>query len=270
MTTVAITGADGQVGTLLRRRLVEDMVDELPLGSGGEWPAAIARADVVAHLAGTLQPRGRNTYEAANVGTTETVARAAAAAGVSRVVFLSYVGASPEAHNAYLRTKGVAERLLVESGVPSTILRCLHIFGPPAHPGPTASAFLAPRRGSVRVPGDGTQRIEPLFIGDVVEAVRRALLDPEAPTGVFELGGPEEMSMDDFVNALNGGSARISHLPAGLARPLAHALPSLTPALMDLLLRDNVVSGELPFASDAFALHLTRVETVWPRARSRA
>jgi nucleoside-diphosphate-sugar epimerase len=263
---IAITGASGQVGTLLRKHLVDALVEQLPLGHGDDWPAAIASAGAVAHLAGTLQPKGSNTYEAANVQTTRTVAEAAKTSGIERIAFLSYVGASLESPNAYLRSKAQAERILIETGVPTTIVRCVHIFGTPSRPGPMAGAFLRPRRGPVRVPGDGRQRITPLYIGDVVDVVQRALLAPRPPTGIFELVGPRQMSMDEFVRALNGGEVKLSHLPAPVARIAARVSPSLTPALMDLMLADNVLTGAVPSAAEAFGVDPTPIERVWPVA----
>lgn len=270
---IAITGASGQVGTLLRQRLAGTAGELLSLGRDDEWKAAIGRSRAVAHLAGTLQPKGRNTYESANVDTTRAVAEAVAGSGVERIVFLSYAGADPASPNEYLSAKGRAERILLDTGVPVTIFRCVHIFGPPDRPGPTAAAFIEPGRGPVRMPGSGKQRIAPLYIGDVVEAVSRALTDPDAPTGVFELAGPQEMTMDDFVHALNGPLMRITHLPVPLARLMARLLPSLTPALMDLLLANNVI-GAGRSAAGAFDLSLRGVEDVWrpqaPRARRYA
>lgn len=261
--TVAITGASGQVGTQLQERLTGSAIQVVALGRGDDWRAGIAGAEVVVHLAGTLQPQGGDTYESANVATARTVAEAAAAGGVSRIVFLSYVGASAGSSNEYLRAKAAAEDLLLASGVPVTIFRCLHIYGPPSHPGPTADAFLA-KRGSVSVPGSGRQRIQPLYIGDVVSAVEHAATREDAPTGTFDLGGPEEMSIDDFVRALNGGGVKIRHLPAPLAGIAARLAPSLTPALMDLLLRDNVTATPPAEVGEKFGLTPHRVGEVWP------
>ena len=267
---IAITGASGQVGTLLQERLAELQSSVIPLNRGADWAPSIGEADVVVHLAGTLQPKGKDTYESANVVTTEAVAAAAQNSGVRRIVFLSYVGAALDSANAYLRAKAQAEKALVDSGVPTTIFRCLHIYGPPERPGPTANAFLANGRRRVPVPGTGEQRIAPLYVGDVVSAVLGAATRPDAPTGVFELGGPEEMSMDQFVRSLNGGQVRIRHLPASLARVLAHLSPSLTPALMDLLLCDNVTSTDPNQVAAEFGFSLRRFEDVWPIAGTEA
>jgi uncharacterized protein YbjT (DUF2867 family) len=260
---IAITGASGQVGTLLQDRLAAAGSATVPLNRDDDWPAGIAGAEAIAHLAGTLQPKDGDSYEGANVRPTETVAAAAREAGVRRVVFLSYVGAAEGSANDYLRTKAEAERVLLDSGVPTTVFRCLHIYGPPAHPGPTADAFLAKERHSVAVPGSGRQLIAPLFIGDVVEAVLAALLDPDAPTGTFELGGPDVMAMDEFVRGLNGGEVRIRHLPAPLARILARLSPALKPALMDLLLADNVTATDPETVASEFGVSLHRFDQVW-------
>ncbi len=267
---IAITGASGQVGTLLQERLAELQSSVIPLNRGADWAPSIGEADVVVHLAGTLQPKGKDTYESANVITAEAVAAAAQNSGVRRIVFLSYVGAALDSANAYLRAKAQAEKALVDSGVPTTIFRCLHIYGPPERPGPTANAFLANGRRRVPVPGTGEQRIAPLYVGDVVSAVLGAATRPDAPTGVFELGGPEEMTMDQFVRSLNGGQVRIRHLPASLARVLARLSPSLTPALMDLLLGDNVTSSDPRQVAAEFGFSLRWFEDVWPIAGTEA
>ena len=267
---IAITGASGQVGTLLQERLAELQSSVIPLNRGADWAPSIGEADVVVHLAGTLQPKGKDTYESANVVTTEAVAAAAQNSGVRRIVFLSYVGAALDSANAYLRAKAQAEKALVDSGVPTTIFRCLHIYGPPERPGPTVKAFLANGRRRVPVPGTGEQRIAPLYVGDVVSAVLGAATRPDAPTGVFELGGPEEMTMDQFVRILNGGQVRIRHLPASLARVLARLSPSLTPALMDLLLCDNVTSSDPRQVAAEFGFSLRCFEDVWPIAGTEA
>jgi NADH dehydrogenase len=260
---VAITGASGQVGTLLSERLSDGPNSVAVLNRGDDWAAGIESAEVVVHLAGTLQPKGRNTYESANVDTTEAVAGAVRGASVQRIVFLSYLGADPASTNAYLRSKGRAEEVLHGTGVPVTIFRCVHIYGPPDRPGPTAGAFIAKSRGPVSVPGSGHQRIAPLYIGDVADAVLNAAIDPEAPAGTFELGGPDEMTMDQFVRTVNRPGVRLMHLPPVVARGLAHVVPTLTPALMELLLADNVPSANPVETAGRFGTELHRLTDVW-------
>ena len=54
---IAVTGASGQVGRLVCRRLAEAQIEVLPLGHGDDWAGAIGKSDAVIHLAGTLQPK---------------------------------------------------------------------------------------------------------------------------------------------------------------------------------------------------------------------
>jgi nucleoside-diphosphate-sugar epimerase len=260
---IAVTGASGQVGTLVCRRLAGTPIEVLPLKQGDDWADAIGKSEAVIHLAGTLQPKGRSSYDSANVQTTATVVAAARESDVGRLVFLSYVGADTGSSNAYLRSKAQAERLLLDSGIPTTVFRCLHIYGPPDNPGPTAGAFIGDDGRPVTVPGTGKQLVEPLYIGDVVDAVLGAVDSADAPTGTFDLGGPDRMTMDDFVRALNRPDVRIRHIPPTIARLLAHLSPSLTPALMDLLLRDNITGASLAETGERFGFTPHTLADVW-------
>lgn len=252
---IAITGASGQVGKALVSRLGRLPNELRLLERGDELAPALRDAGAVVHLAGTLQPRGSNGYVRANLETVRRTVVALEGSAVDRVVFLSYVGADSRSPNEYLRAKGRAEDLLYGCGRNIVILRCSHIFGPPEQPGPTIASWLAKPRASARVLGNGRQLLAPVYLGDVVEAIVRAL-DPSAPVGRFDLVGPETMTLDDLVRAVNGGAAEIRHVHATLARALGHALPRLTPALVDVLLSDSV--GERGRAERAFGLEARR------------
>ena len=142
---VAVTGASGQVGSRLLRRLDQLPNQVRPLGREDELASAFGDADAVVHLAGTLQPRKPNTYRVANLDTALATAAALARSAAQRVVFLSFLTARPDASNSYLRFKAEAEEALRSTGTPTVIFRCDHIYGPPDEPGPTALRSL--RRG---------------------------------------------------------------------------------------------------------------------------
>jgi NADH dehydrogenase len=176
------------------RRLAHEANEVRPLGRGDDLAAAFRDADAVVHLAGALQPRKPNTYRRANLDTALATAAALAGSVAQRVVFLSFVTARRDSSNSYLSCKAEAEDVLRSSGTPAVIFRCDHIYGPPSEPGPTASAFIA-KSGRVVVIGRGTQRLAPLYRDDVVEAIVHAALDPDTPTGTFEVAGPDIMTM---------------------------------------------------------------------------
>lgn len=278
---VAVTGADGQVGRALLRALQAGPGRTLALTRGAaDLPAdrviagpldsptaraALMEADCVVHLAGALRPARGNSYRMANVQTAEAVARALAdpQARARRVVFLSYVGAGVESRNAYLQTKGAAERILSAACRDAVIFRCTHIMGAPESPGPTAAALRAGRGGRVVLLGSGTQAVAPVYLGDVIAAIQAAMTD--GPPGVYELAGPDRMSLDELVRLLNPARAlSITHVPGWLARAMALPVPGLPGPLVDVMLRDSV--GDPARALAAFGLTLTSLRTVWSSA----
>ena len=260
---IAITGASGQVGRALQRRLAGLGNQVRPVSRGDDLRAAFCRADAAVLLAGGLSVHAPDTYESTNVDTVRTALSALDGSGVRRVVFLSFITADPGSDDPYLRAKGEAEQLLYDSGQPVVVFRTGHIYGPPGDPGPTASAFLSRSGKPIRVLGDGSQRIAPVYLGDVVEAILRAALDPPAPDGTFELVGPQTMTADGFAQELNDYDATLSHTPAWLSRGLAHVVPSLTPTLVDVMLRDAVPSEDPMRTARAFGFTLHRIEEVW-------
>lgn len=241
---VAITGADGHVGRALRRRLAGAPNPVRPLTRSDDWASAIRDADAVIHLAGTLQPRRPNTYRAANVETVERCVDALRASTARRVVVLSYVGADPGSPNAHLRTKGQAERLVGDAATTSVVLRSTFVYGDPDDVGPSFASYQTRPGGTVWVLGDGAQRVAPIHVDDLVELLVVVALDPAAPTGTFDVSGPTEYTLDAFVERINPADVTIRHLPAAAARRLARVLPQLTPALVDVLIRDSVMEHD--------------------------
>lgn len=192
--------------------------------------------------------------------TVERTIAALEGSSIERLVFLSYIGADRGSPNAYLRTKAEAETLLHHSGRDCVVFRCTHIFGPPEEPGPTVSALLADDGRAARVLGSGAQRVAPVYRDDVVDAIVAAL-DPRTNHGRFDLPGPDEMTMDDFVRVVNGGAAKLRHLPGLIGRTLGRALPGLTPELVDIMLADSL--GDQIRAVRAFGLERRRLGDIY-------
>jgi NADH dehydrogenase len=275
-TEVVVTGANGQVGRALLGRLAGTPLQTVALVQGGQYvrahrllsgslhapPSAQAlhEADVIVHLAGALRPEPPNTCRAANVHTAQAVAQAVRHGRARRVLFLSFVGASESSPNEFLRTKAEAERLLASSGKEVVVFRCTHIVGPPECPGPFARSLLARPSGVVTVLGRGRQLVQPLYLGDAAAALAAAL-EGGAP-GTYDLAGPEWMPLDDLARLLNRGrDLRLRHVPALAARALGRLWPSLSPALVDVMLRDCV--GETEPAATTFGLRLTPLGEIW-------
>jgi NADH dehydrogenase len=212
--------------------------------------AAVRHADVVINLAAILFERGRQTFAAVHVGGADAVARAAAAAG-ARMIHVSAIGADVDSPSHYARTKALGEAA-VRAAVPgAVIVRPSILFGPEDD---FFNRFAAMARLSPVLPlvGGGHTRFQPVFVGDVAEAIAMAV-DGDTQAGTtYELGGPEVKTFRqllDFVLATIERRRLLMPLPFGLAALQATFLqflpkPPLTPDQVRLLHVDNVVSQD--------------------------
>lgn len=227
---VLVTGATGTIGRALVARLLGDggqvrayvRHDDPALRAAGahvaigaaddvqRLEAALTRVHTLVHLVGGLLPERGMTYDRLNRETTEVAVIAARAAGVRRIVFLSFPGADPASSNEFLAAKGKAEDHITTSGLEHAIFRCAPVLAP----GGELERFLArARRGPVFIlPGSGKQRWNPIALSDVVEALVAAD-GREAPVhGTWDLGGPTEMPFDRVVEHVLG-RVRTIHSP---------------------------------------------------------
>ena len=155
---------------------------------------AVAGADAVVNLAGTFGA-GMVRVQADGAG---TVARAAAAAGVGALVHVSAIGADPASAAAYGRSKADGEAAVLAAFPGATILRPSTVFGREDQFVNRFAAMIekvaALPLGAVPVLRAGA-RFQPVFVADVADAVAAAIGEPAAAQGVFELGGPDIITM---------------------------------------------------------------------------
>lgn len=158
------------------------------------------------------------TFDAVDAAGTERVVAAAAAAGVSRLLYVSGAGAAADAPRHWFRAKWRAEEAIRGSGIDWTILRPTWIFGPRDV---SLNRFLGFARILPFVPltSLGRQRLAPIFIDDVATIAADALDAEAARNRDFEIGGPETMTMWQVV----ARSLRV----AGIRRPILPAPAAL-------------------------------------------
>ncbi|MGE0715305.1 MAG: complex I NDUFA9 subunit family protein [Alphaproteobacteria bacterium] len=232
--------------------------------------AAVAGADVVVNLVGILYEHGGQTFEAIHHQGAGRVARAAKAAGVARLIHVSAIGADPGAPAEYARTKGLGE-LAVRAAFPeATILRPSIVFGPEDD---FFNRFAAMARIAPALPliGGGHTRFQPVYVGDVAEAVERVIADPATAGGTYELAGPRVYTFAALMKLLLAEIGRrrcLVPVPFGIARMQARVLemlpvPPLTRDQVTLLERDNVAADGMPGLA-ALGIEATAVETVLP------
>ena len=168
---------------------------------------ALAGVGGVVHAAGILREQRGQDLERAHVGATANLVEACRRAGVGKIVHMSTLGVHAKAPEAYLRSKWEAERIIETCGLSYTIFRPSLVFGSGDR---VVSQLLAVCRYSPIIPllGDTEAKVQPIWVGDVATAVLRALSDRSTDGAIYELGGPESMTIDDVVEAIKRETKR--------------------------------------------------------------
>ena len=194
----------------------------------GSVGAAARGADVVVNLIGILFERGRQRFDIVQAHGAEQVARAANAHG-ARMIQISAIGADANSTSAYARTKADGEQALVRAATPNAVIvRPSIMFGPEDD---FFNRFGAMARLLPALPlvGGGETRFQPVFVGDVAEAIARAV-DGEAKAGTtYEAGGPEVRSFKqlmEYVLATTERRRLLIPLPFAIAQAPGH-VPSV-------------------------------------------
>lgn len=215
--------------------------------------AAVAGAEVVVSLVGILFESRTNSFAATQAEAPGTIARAAAAAGVQRLVHVSALGADAASDSLYARSKAEGEQAVLAAFPAATILRPSLVFGPEDG---FFNRFAAMAGLSPVLPlvGGGQTRFQPVYVGDVADAVMAALARDEAMGRTYELGGPKTYTfreLMEFILATIGRRRPLVPLPWGLAMlqgRLGEFLPTppITRDQVRLLRRDSVVAAGAP------------------------
>ena len=232
-----------------------------PLGKVGQihavqanlrYPASVEAAardsQVVVNLVGILAESGAQTFDAVQTEGAEAIAKAASAIG-ARMVHVSAIGADADSPSHYSRAKAAGEKAVLATLPAATILRPSLLFGPEDQ---FTNRFAALARMSPALPLVGADtRMQPAYVGDVATAVADAV-DGKAKAGaIYELGGPEVLTMREIIQlicSIAGRDPTLLPLPVGLAKFQALFLQfapgafKLTPDQVEMLQIDNVVS----------------------------
>ena len=233
--------------------------------------AAIAGSQAVINAAGIPFQRGRQRYQEVHVEGARTIAQAANAFGVQRLVHISGIGAdSRSSRNRFIRSKVAAESALVGAFDNTVVLRPSVVFGPNDHVF-NRLARIACQAPFMPVVGNGRARVQPVFVSDVAKAAVEAMVRPEAAKKAYELGGPHIYTyreLAELVLRTIDRDKRIIGIPVPLMKIagfLAEFLPvpPLTHDQIDLLTHDNVVrAGALGLAD--LGIEPTAAEAILP------
>jgi NADH dehydrogenase len=271
---VLITGGTGVIGEgvieallkrgheirLLSRHAADDarawpsMVEGV-VGDVGDTVSLTHKADgceLIIHIAGVASEQLPDvTFERVNVRGTANIISEARRAGVKRFIHISSLGAERGA-SAYHRSKLESERIVRESELDWTIIRPGNVYGPGDE---VMSLMLKLVRSLPVIPvvDRGDQPFQPLWYGDMGEAVARIVDRDDLSGRILEVAGIEVTNMNEVISRLGKLTNRtpvqipVPGIVAGAATAVAAALGIKTPVdenKLTMLLEGNTVEGE--------------------------
>lgn len=276
-TLVTVFGGSGFVGRYIVRALARsgyrlrvasrrpDLAGHLqPLGTPGQimpvqsnvrFPASVAAAcndaQVVIYLPAVLAEAGQQNFEALHVLGAEAVAKAARSAGAKLLIHFSALGATLDSTSVYARSKAEGESRVRAAFPGAIILRPSVVFGPEDQ---FFNRFASMARLAPVLPliGGGQTRFMPVYVGDIAEAVSHLVAQSVATGRIYELGGPEILSMKEVINytlKVTGRRRLLVSIPWKVASVLGSILSllpgaPLTADQVELLKSDNLVSDQ--------------------------
>ncbi|MBU3888915.1 complex I NDUFA9 subunit family protein [Methylosinus sporium] len=244
--------------------------------------AAVRGAEAVVNLVGVLAEGGKQKFSALHAQGAKTIAEAAVAAGAKHLVHVSAIGADKNSSSVYARTKAEGEEAIRAAFPGAVILRPSVVFGPEDQ---FFNRFGALARYLPVEPviGEAT-RFQPVYVGDVAQAVALAV-DGRAQAGAtYELGGPEVKTFRAIVEyalkiterdvkilplsfATGAMIARVTQTLHSLSLGLFPSLLTTTVDQVELLRHDNVVSAQAEAAGltlEGLGIAPTAIEAIVP------
>ena len=290
MSRVLITGANGHLGQRLIAALPETVeiiaavrsaraaqsisprrgleIRQLDYSHSEQFASALSNVDAVVHLVGILKETPDNTYARAHEATCQALIDGAGLAKVKPVVaYISILGSSAGHANACLASKGRAEDLLLNSGLPVTILQVPMVVGA----GDYASYALKRRAmSSFSVGLRMESREQPIHAGDVISAILASL---QQSHGRLQLAGPESLSRRELVvraARVLGRQTTVLSLPFAVGASVVGVMekfmskPPVTRAMLEVLDHDDAINPEP--ATTRLGIRLTSLDEMLRQA----
>ena len=289
---ILIVGASGRLGSVVVRHVLAQgksirVMTRNPLGLGhlkqqeveivsGDLRdrASLANAcqgvEQVLAAAHALDGKGDNNPQTVDDMGNRHLIDAAKAAGVKHFIFVSVQGASPDSPLEFFRIKYRTEEYLQASGLSFTILR------PGAYMELWAQLIGQPIReqGKTTIFGHGNNPINFVSVEDVARFVTITLDDARARNTVIEVGGPENLTMNqvaEIFERASGRQAKKRHIPLPMMRVMSILMQLINPT-MGRLIRNGIFMDTANLRYDmadtarAFGIQLISLEEIARRA----
>lgn len=269
-------GARGADIDLLKGFGAEIFTADLSVENDEATKQAFSGCTAVVHLIGSVAPKKGERLEDLHTGQTRNLVAACKGAGVQRIVMITSLGARQDADNSYHATKWMAENEIRKSGLEYVILRPPLLFGRVV--GKRDSKLvnryreIILKKKVVPLINGGQNKIQPLFIGDLVQAICMSLETDEQSVlnQTLEVGGPEIMTLkmfvENFMDVLHVRKPIVALHPS-VASILAvvceavQTVPTVNRDQVKLALSDNVCADNALLS--VLKLNLTHVKSAF-------
>ncbi|MFP6681846.1 MAG: NAD(P)H-binding protein [Gammaproteobacteria bacterium] len=295
MTRVLVTGANGHLGrrlitvlppsyaieALVRSERARDMLLK-NIGNRSQLnvtvadprdPAAIAElsfnCERAVHLIGTIKETRNSSYVDAHEIPAQALVAATPNTSIKHIVYISILGAARDSTSRCLRSRATVENMLMAAQPAATIIRVPMVLGEKDR----ASFALAKRASAKRVVLFRADSLEqPIYAGDVVDAIARILNAHDPQDQIFDLAGPQSLSHRELVTRaalLLNNRPTIYSLPLGFGLALARSLeltttmPQITCGMLRVLDHDDAIDPTRAVA--ALGIRLTQLDQILRR-----
>jgi uncharacterized protein YbjT (DUF2867 family) len=273
---ILVTGGSGFIGSHIAKQLISEGQDvRVLIRNRGrveqegrlkklevEWiegdvlkPETLSNAmhgvDAVIHTVAIAVEKGTLTFERVNEQGTVNVVEAATEGNVKRLINLSQLGADPSLPYRFMASKGKAQEYVANSQLDWTAFRPSVVWGPEDEFANTFARLIPLTPLIFPIIGDESTRFQPIWVGDVAEAIVKSIDDPKTIGREFELGGPEILTLEEIerrtLAALNASRLFI-RFPLPLLQIIVRMMEALLPSppvtrsLLELLSVSNVTT----------------------------
>ncbi len=231
----------------------------------------LKNCDFVINLVGILYETRKQKFNHIHSEFPTLLANLCNELGVKKLVHISALGVKEKHISKYMQSKFNGEKNIKNIFKPSVILRPSVVFGPEDK---FFNTFASIAQFSPALPliGGGKTKFAPIYVGDVVKAIVKALDLNNTQPEIYELGGPENYSFKELLEILLKEIKKkrfLINIPFGLAKLESYFLqfmpnPLLTPDQVEMLKYNNVVSNE-HFTLKDFGITGTHIRNILPK-----
>lgn len=162
----------------------------------------IKGADALLHFIGKGEQSVEYGYQKTNVCLTKNAIALCKKTGIRKIIYISGLGVDRKTKLGYFISKYKAEQEIINSGLDYTIFRASYIIG---KDDPLSKNLrLQIRNDKIIIPGSGSYRFQPIFVGDVGKIIIKSITNKSFSNKILDLVGPQIVSYDKFVRNFVG------------------------------------------------------------------